>query len=809
MARGERHERIDEGFRNWARWVVGHRAGVIVCCLLAAACLMAGLPRIHADFSSDSFLLKEDQARQAYDAFRDRYGREDPIVIGLAPPEVFDLEFLGHLWTLHEAIERDVPYVREVTSLVNVRSTRGEQDELIVEDLLETWPEDAEALAAIRERAAKNPVYVNHLLSEDLRFTAIVVDLDTYSSLEDDDSLGFDEAEERAEYLTDWESDQAVTALRTLLDEHVRDDVRVSLVGGPVVGDYIEGVAAGDAMIYTPASIMMLSLLLGPLFRRVSAAILPVFVVFLSMASAFGVMGWLDMPYSAPTQVLIMFIMAVGTCDAVHILAILYQGLARGLARDDAIVEAVGHSGFAVVLTSVTTAGALFSFIVAEFAPVSDLGITSPIGVLLALGFTLTLLPATLACIPLRGEAEAGRAVPGSLPIVERALVRFGDVSIGHPGIVLGGTALGVVIAGIGVAQVRLSDDSMDWLFEDDPLRMAVEELDEALGGIQSLEVILDTGVENGLYEPAFMTALERAAEHAESSDLGPVEVGSTLSILDILRETHRALNENRPEFYAIPTERALIAQELLLFENSGSEDLEKVTDSRFESARLRLRVGWTDGRNYAPFLEALGEDLREIFDESVEVTLTGGAALSGRASDLLLESLAQSYTLALAVITPLMVFLLGGFRRGLIAMIPNLIPIWFSLGLAGFLGLPLNMSTMLVGSMVIGVAVDDTIHFMHQYDRNHSMTGDSALAIRRTLGSTGTALLVTTVVLVGSFLLSFMGHFNGMIHFGILAGFATSVAFLADVLVAPALVHLTSGEGGAAASVRIADAHS
>jgi predicted RND superfamily exporter protein len=695
-------------------------------------------------------------------------------------------------------VEREVPHVRDVTSLVNVRSTRGEKDELIVEDLLEHWPEDATALRVIRDRAASNPVYLNHLLSEDLRFTTIVVDLDTYSSLGDSESddfdlAGADDVDGETEYLTDWESDQAVAALRVLLDEHAREGVHTSLVGAPVIGTYIEGIAAGDAMIYTPASILMLALLLGVLFRRLSAALLPILVVFLSMASAFGVMGWLDMPYSAPTQVLIMFIMAVGTCDAVHILAILYQGLARGLARDEAIVEAIGHSGFAVVLTSVTTAGALFSFIVAEFAPISDLGIISPVGVLLALAFTLTLLPATLAFLPLRSEDEAGRSVPGSLPIVESALVGFGNLAIEHAKWVVAITALGVLIAGIGVRGVRFSDDSMDWLFEDDPLRMAVEEMNTAMGGIQSLEVVIDTGVENGLYDPQVLAALERAARHAESFDHGPVRVGSTLSILDILRETHRALNENRPEFYTIPLERALIAQELLLFENSGSDDLEKVTDSRFESARLSLRVGWADGRFYAPFLEAFGRDLRDIFDPAIEVTLTGGASLSGRAADLLLGSLARSYTLALAVITPLMIFLLGSVRRGLIAMIPNLIPIWFSLGLAGFLDLPLNMSTLLVGSMVIGVAVDDTIHFMHQFDRDYSKSGDPAHAIRRTLGSTGSALFVTTVVLTGSFLLSLLGHFNGMVHFGILAAFATIVAFLADVLVAPALVYLTT----------------
>jgi predicted RND superfamily exporter protein len=801
MARADAHQRIDAAFRSWARFVIRHRVTVLLASLAVSACLIAGLTRLHADFSSDSFLLQDDTALETYNAFRDQYGREDTILIGLAPAEVFDLDFLAYLQNLHEAIEHEVPHVSEVTSLINVRSTRGEADELIVEDLFERWPSTATELNVLRERAVTNPVYLNHLLSEDLRFTTIVIELETYSSLADEepdlpgqgDPGTEGEPFVAPEYLTDWESDQVVSALHTLLDAHAREGVRVSLVGGPVIGNHIEGIARGDATLYTPASILMIALLLGVLFRRVSAALLPNFVVFLSMASSFGVMGWLDMPYSAPTQVLITFLMAVGTCDAVHILAILYQGLARGLSREEAIVEALGHSGLAVTLTSLTTAGGLFSFVAAEFAPIADLGIISPIGVLLALAFTLTLLPATLACLPLRAGDETGRGVPGTLPIVDRTLTHFGSLAIGYPRQVLAVTAILVLVAGFGVRSIRFSDDALDWLFEDDPVRMAVHEIDAALGGTQSLEVIIDTGVENGLYEPKVLADLERAANLVVSFDDGPVRVGSTLSILDILRETHRALNENRPEFYAIPQERALIAQELLLFENSGSEDLEKVTDSRFESARLSLRVGWTDGRVYAPFLETIGRELRALFGPSITVTLTGGASLSGRAADILLSSLARSYTLALLVITPIMILLLGGVRRGLIAMIPNLIPIWFSLGLAGYLDIPLNMSTLLVGSMIIGVAVDDTIHFMHQYDRDYSEAGDSEGAIRRTLRSTGSALLVTSLVLTGSFLISLFGRFNGMVHFGVLAAFATVVAFLADVIVAPALVHLTT----------------
>jgi predicted RND superfamily exporter protein len=802
MERSQRHLRIDEGFRAWARWVIRHRLAVLLGSLAVGALLISGLARLTWEFSPDSFLLDEDRARQTYDEFRARYGREDVILVAMAPPQVFDLAFLERLRALHEDIESNVPSVAEVTSLINARSTRGEGDELIVEDLFERWPADDVALRSIRERVRQNPVYVGHLVSRELDFTVVAVELETYSSLQEqsDEALiageAFADAEVEPVYLTQRETEEAVEALHGVVARHRSEGVKIHVVGSESIAHHIRGIAASNARIYSPASVIMVALLLGLLFRRVSAALLPNAVVFLSMASSFGAMGWLGLPFTTISQVLITFLVAVGTCDAVHILAILYQGLSRGLDRDEAIVESLGHSGFTVVLTSLTTAGGLFSFVVAEIQPVADLGIVAPIGVLLALAFTLTLLPASLAFLPLRGEQADGartRPIPGTLPFVDRVLQLCGTLALTRPRLVLVATALVVVLAGLGVRSIRFSDDSLDWLFEDDPMRIGVEETNAAMGGIQSLEVLIDTGEENGIHDPELLQSLERAAEYASSFQSGPVVIGSTLSILDILRETHRALNENRPEFHTIPTDRELIAQELLLFENSGSDDLEKVTDSRFETARLSLRVGWADGRLYGPFLEEFLPGLRALFAEGVQVTVTGGAVLSGRAVDLLLSSMARSYLLALAIITPLMVLLLGDVRRGLLAMIPNLIPIWLTLGVAGFLDIPLNMSTMLVGSIIIGIAVDDTIHFMHQFDRDLAQSGDPEGAVRRTLASTGSALLITSLVLTGSFLLSLLGDFTGMVHFGALAAFATMTAFLADVILAPALVYITA----------------
>ena len=415
----------------------------------------------------------------------------------------------------------------------------------------------------------------------------------------------------------------------------------------------------------------------------------------------------------------------------------------------------------------------------------------SPIGVLLALAYSLTLLPALVAVTPTASTRPGDRGVVGP---VDAALVRLGAVATHHPRAVLLITAVVLVVALSGVREVRFSNEPLGYLFEDDEVRLAIETIDRRFEGISSVEILVDSGRENGLHEPDVLRRLESTVAYAKSLRNGPVRVGSSVSIVDIVKEINQALHENRPEHYTVPDDRRLIAQELLLFESNGSDDLQDVTDTRFQEARLTLRANWTDAMFYVPFLEELEAGAREILGDGLEVEITGGLALSARAFTLVISSLARSYGLALLVITPLMILLIGNLRRGLLAMIPNLIPVYLTLALMGWLDITMNMSTLIIGSIVIGLAVDDTIHFMHKFNRYFQTTGDAPEAVRLTLATTGTALLVTSIVLATSFLVFVFGHFYGTVHFGILACFATVVAFLADVLVAPALMVVATG---------------
>ncbi len=809
------HGRAESAFERLGRGVSRRPGWVILGCCVVSAVLLAGIPAIEADFSNDSYLLPGDDTRERYDAFRDRFGLDDRIVVGLEPPEVFDLDFLHTLERLHREIENELPYVAEVQSLVNARSTRGEGDELIVEDLLERWPESPDGLPALRAEVLANPVYRNNFVSEDGRYTALLIRAQTYSTRgqDDEDLSGFDDepraaTAEKHEYLTGAESDELVAALLERVARYETEDLRIRLAGESVLGYRATEISRVDTVVFGALAQLISMVVLWLLFRRLSAALLPALVIVLSMASTFGAMGGLGIPFSIPTQILPTFIIVVAVCDSVHVLAVFFQAHDRGGTREDAIAFALGHSGLAIVLTSLTTAGGLLSFLAAEIAPVARLGMIAPIGVAVTLFYTLTLLPALLAVVPIRVRSARGPDAGGASPsgpgsALDRSMLGFVDAVARHPARVLLATGLLVVVAATGASKLRFANDPFDWLLPEDPVRLAVLRMDEALDGVSSVEIVIDTGRENGLYEPELLHRIDRAARHALQLEVGPIRAGSAISLVDIVREIHAALHADAASREPLPDERALIAQELLLFENSGSDDLLQVSDSQLRIARLTLRVPLTDGFYYGPYLERLREDLTDILGTELDFDITGATVLGSRAFEVVLTSMARSYALALLIITPLMVLMLGSVRIGLLSMIPNLLPVLFTLALMGWLDISLNISTLLVGSVVIGLAVDDTIHLMHKFDRylRDDPDAEFRVALSRTVATTGRALLVTTLTLVCCFGVYVFGQMAGIVRFGLLASFGAAAALLADLVVSPALLSLAFGRRQPSAS--------
>ncbi len=778
--------RLEAAFAGLAGRICRHPLVALGLALALLAGTAAPLRQLRFEASMVTLFHERDPARVAYERYQRLFGKGDMLIVLLEPPSetgIFDRRFLGELEALHQALERRLPHVAEVTSLVNVRRTRGDQSgQLIVEKLLEELPETAEAAAALRARVLAEPLYRNYVVGGDGRSTAIIIEpaATRPSATDGGEPLPVDIAEHS----------EILRQVETLTAPLAASGVKVHLAGHPVLNTVLQGAIKDDLRLLTPLSLLLSMLLLALLFRRLTGVIYPMLVVICSLVSTVGIMALLDLPFTNVSSALPSFLVVVGIADAVHILSVFYRRYRDEGDRRAAIVYAFSHSGLPVLMTSLTTAAGLLSFATADVAWVADFGLAAPIGVGFALLYTLLLLPALLALLPVRRGRPASAA--SAAPLSDRLLDATGRLAARRAWWIVWAWLAVFVVSAAGIWRLRISQDGMRWFPETHPLRLATEAVDRQLGGSLTFEVVIDTGKDNGVYDASLIKQLARSAEQLERYRRGEASVGKAMALSALIKEVHRALNEDRADHYRIPDSNAAVAQEILLFEMSGSNDLEDLVTTDLRRLRMTLTVPFADAVSYVPVVD----DLRRHFARhypAARVSITGMQVLFIETVSHVLTSMARSYPIALGVVSLLMILMLGRVRIGLLAMVPNLVPILIITGWMGWLGIPFDFSTMLIGSLAIGLVVDDTIHLLYGYVRERDQGKQVADAVQATLLSTGRAIFVTSAALAGGFFIYAAATLKNLVHFGTLIGSIVVVALVADLLLVPALLALAA----------------
>jgi len=769
---------MEKFFYSLGSWAFRHRfvsTGIALAVLIATA---SQVPKLDTETSILSMFHENDPARVVYEDFQEQFGKDDVLIVALEPENVFDRDFLKTLAGMHAKLEEGVPYLDEITSLVNVRRTRGKNDELIVEDLMPEVPADEAAMARLKKTVLSSPLYRNLLVSADGTLTTIMLKPDVFKT-GDTDAGGESKKVDTQEFIEIFEK------VREICDPYGSKGINIYYAGHPVIAAVLQDAMQRDIGLLMPLSLLFVTIFLAALFRRVTGVLYPFLIVIFAVVSTLGMMAVLKMPMTNVASGLPNFLIAVGIADAVHILALFYRMYRDTGDRHGSVAGAFGHSGLAVLLTSLTTAGGLLSLAVADVSWVADYGVIVPIGVMFALFYTVLLLPGLLALFPVKRPAMPPE---GKKPAADRLLIWIGDFSVKRPWTIVAVWTLLLLVTGAGLMKVRLSQDSMKWYPEDHPIRVATEVIDTKLKGTLTLEVMLDTGKKDGVYKADLMKRLDKTAVEMEKDSGARVPVGKVITVSGIIKEVNQAINENKPGFYKVPDSDQLVAQEMLLFEMSGSDDLENLVSTDISKTRMTLTVPFSDASEYVELWEKLKLHLAERYSD-LKAAPTGMVGLFITAMWNILKSMVKSYPIALIVVSLLMILLIGRVKIGLLSMLPNIAPILIMTGFMGWIDIPFDITTMLIASIAIGLIVDDTIHFLHTFAREHEKTGDVAVAVRDTLLTTGRAIFVTSLTLAAGFLVFLAATLKNLSNFGLITACTVMVAMLADFFLVPAIM--------------------
>jgi predicted RND superfamily exporter protein len=545
-----------------------------------------------------------------------------------------------------------------------------------------------------------------------------------------------------------------VAAVTRVVNRYQSNRFHLTASGGPVIIEAFNRTTLKNVRLFIVLSLLAVAMFLGLLFRRMSGVLLPLLIINASLFSTFGVMALFDVPIKLPTTVIPGFLLVVGVCDSVHILAIFFRHFDLGKTKEDAITYAFRHSGLAVVLTS-------------------------------SLIYTTILLPVLISLSALKSR----RAQVVNSSFMDRMLRSIAAVSVHRPRTIII-FSTGILVAFLpGVFLLKFSHNVVEYFPDHMPYRPDLKYIDRELKGSLTLEIVLDTGRKNGIYEPWVLNRIELVGRKIEKTNRKDISVGKVFSITDILKEIHQALNENKKAFHRIPQDSKIIAQELLLFENSRADELMRIVDSQFQKTRMTVKTSWVDAVVCKDFLQDINYHLQNAFKNKIETTITGLIALMSRTVSAAIYSMAKSYLIAFLVITLMMIFLIGDMRIGLLSMVPNLIPIIVTMGFMGLMDIPLDINSLMIGSIALGIVVDDTVHFLYNFQKFYQRRGDPYYAVEKTLLGVGRALVITSLVLATGFFILMCSSLKNLLNFGLFTGVTIIIALLADLVLVPAIL--------------------
>jgi len=792
-------QKVEKWLGSFGIQVIRFRYVLLFLIVLAVGFLSTYIPRINIATSLESSFKGHNQAIQEYQKFRDMFGRDDKIVLLVKSEDIFSVHFLDRLKKFHDDLENTLPLLSEVNSLINARYIEGKDGTLQVNDFFENLPQTKEQADILKEKALDYPLYRNSYITPNGDSMIMVIKTQAVSALTDDGSkiknLGrglvgreTSSGDKTVKSISQVENIAILGIMETVIKEYNAENFSIVFSGTPAYQFHVDPIIRKNMLTMSMLVLMLTFFFMAILFGRVSGIFLPQFVVIMGLAATLGLMALTGVPFTLTSSMLPSILLSVGLTAPIHFMVVFFK-YQKKIGRMRAIARTMEHSGLPIIMTSLTTIVGLLSFSFTEIAPVAHLGIFAAIGIAICLILTMVFLPALLSILKVLPGKE--REILYETSIYNRGLTLMGRSGIRHAHDIYILSFIAFIIILPGFFKFNFSHNMLHYFSEDDPFIEQTILIEDETSGFRALEVIIDTGRENGILDHAFLNSLEELEDYAlgQNAISGRPYTGNIISILDIVKKTNQAWNGDDPGYHVIPQDDYLIEQQLTEFKQAGPDYLKNYTDEDFRLARFTAMMYWEDAAMDVGFVKKLENFASGLFGKDVKIVVTGAVSINSKVIDSMMGNLATGYFLAFFIITIFMIVAVGDVKLGLIAMIPNMYPIVAGLGLMGLLDIPLNTYNLIGGSIVIGVAVDDTIHFFHNFRNYYQKTGDVETAVIETLRSAGRALITTTLILVCCFWLRLFSPLKVISDFGLIMGFSLLVAFLSDVILAPALL--------------------
>lgn len=715
---------------------------------------------IRVDSAIENLLPDHDPERTYYERARAEFGGEEATVIGVFADDVFAPDVLARIDRLSSRLAA-LDGVREVVSLTTVKGAASEDAGIRVGRLMRTLPRtDAEA-AAFRARVFANPLYVGNLVSADATATSVLVQFAEMNQ-EEFERRDLETQIRLAAAAFGGREPLAVTGIQTLKQ-----------VGAHTM--------QGDLLRFVPMATLVVFAVLLWEFRTLRGSLLPLCSVLVGLVWTTGFMVMTGARINMGTLVLHPTLIVTGVAYSIHVVSRYYQEVAPGRSRVEVVAAALAHSRLPVSIAALTTLIGFASLATNPIHAIRDLGIYSVFGIGAIFVLSLVFVPAVLAVLPAVATVRVEDRQNDRLALF---LQRLGAVATRRRWTFL---AAGLMLCAVSLWQssrIRVETDYLGFFDADSSVRLDNRRITQKLGGTLPIYLVIDGD------QPGAATRLEvlDAIRDLQEFVAGLPGIDGSLSLADYFSLMQRILNPDSGD--ALPTSQAEIEQ-ILLFADPA--DIRPVVSRDLSRANVIVRTRLSGSAEVGEFTRRVSEWAAAHMPRGVTLRPTGTLVLLNRSADALAYGQVSGLGQVLLVLWVLMSLFFLSLRIGVLTLVPNVVPIVVLFGFMGWWGIPLNVSTSMIAAIAIGIAVDDTIHYLSEYNAQIRTIGNQETAILRTAHAIGRPIVFTAVALAAGFLVVCLSSFQPIRHFGVLASVTMAVGLATELVLTPALLMTAS----------------
>ena len=668
----------------------------------------------------------------------------------------------------------------KVSSLSNSDNIKGNGDELDTSPIFKEAPSTAEGIARVRSDALENELFRGTLVTSDERHTIFALEL----NIDADDSNS---------------QDIFLKKVKHLLDQEIPGEEKYYIAGFPVVSTLISKTVEKDSMKLFPIVLALVILCLCLTFRTAIGVFVPLTVVTCSLIWTMGAMAYFDIPMDVISVAMPVFILSIGVADGIHMYAEYREHRRRGLSNHDAVSETLHDITKPIFVTSITTSMAFIILSMTDISQLKYFGQLVAFGTMVAFMFSIFLIPSLLLSFPQQNLGTSSEKT-NKVSFLDTILFKLSDLAIHRSKTVL--TVAGVLgcVALFGFSKVRVDNNPINFFQDDSDIVLATQKLDDKISGSIYFNVLVRSNSDEPqpMRNPRNLRAVASLTEHLSQQPL----VGKSISLADLIKRIHLVLNDNDPAYHSVPKSkeiirgqevkgRHVISQYLMMYGNGGKASIRDLLNPNNTEINLKVILRTNSSYELSKIKTMILDYAAKNFPPELETRITGRADINVATTEEIISGQVGSFGVSMVLSIILLSVIFRSISKGILGIVPLFYTIMVNFAIMGFFGIDLNIGTAVISSVVIGIGVDYSIHYLERMGvaLDHGMSFNDAVS--ETVNFSGKAIASNAVTVGTGFLTLMVSDFKPLFTMGWMIFISMTLSAICTLVIIPATMRL------------------